>query len=81
MNEASHPGPATLGQLRASGYRPRGTKEELRNNLLDRLRSGATAFPGIVGFDDTVLPELEGAICWPATTWCCSASAARARPG
>ena len=62
MNEASHPGPATLGQLRASGYRPRGTKEELRNNLLDRLRSGATAFPGIVGFDDTVLPELEGAI-------------------
>ena len=62
MNEAAHPGPATLGQLRASGYRPRGTKEELRTNLLDRLRSGATAFPGIVGFDDTVLPELEGAI-------------------
>jgi magnesium chelatase subunit I len=62
MNEASHPGPATLGQLRASGYRPRGTKEELRTNLLARLRSGTTAFPGIVGFDDTVLPELEGAI-------------------
>jgi magnesium chelatase subunit I len=62
MNEAAHPGPATLGQLRASGYRPRGTKEELRTNLLDRLRSGVTAFPGIVGFDDTVLPELEGAI-------------------
>ena len=62
MNEAAHPGPATLGQLRASGYQPRGTKEELRTNLLDRLRSGATAFPGIVGFDDTVLPELEGAI-------------------
>ena len=62
MNEASHPGPATLGQLRASGYQPRSTKEELRANLLDRLRSGTTAFPGIVGFDDTVLPELEGAI-------------------
>ena len=62
MNEASHPGPATLGQLRASGYQPRGTKDELRANLLDRLRSGTTAFPGIVGFDDSVLPELEGAI-------------------
>ncbi len=62
MTEATHPGPATLGQLRAAGYVSKGTKEELRTNLLARLRSGETAFPGIVGFDDSVLPELEGAI-------------------
>ena len=67
MTEAPHPDPAapsttTLGQLRASGHLARGLKEELRQNLLSRLRSGQTAFPGIVGFDDSVLPELEGAI-------------------
>src|SRR6187549_3508418 len=59
----SHPDrPATLGQLRDTGYTTRTVKQEIRANLLDRLRSGTTAFPGIVGFDDTVLPELEGAI-------------------
>jgi len=54
--------PATLGQLRAAGYVKRSTKDEIRDNLLHRLRSGADAFPGIVGFDDTVLPELEAAL-------------------
>jgi len=58
MNQG-HPSPATLGQLRAAGYVARTTKEEIQANLLDRLRSGQTAFPGIVGFHDTVLPELE----------------------
>jgi magnesium chelatase subunit I len=62
MIEPSHPQPATVGQLRTHGYVSRGTKAELRANLLDRLRTGQTAFPGIVGFDDTVLPELESAI-------------------
>ncbi len=62
MNQAPHPEPATLGQLRTSGYEPRGTKDELRANLLSRLRSGEDAFPGMVGFDDTVLPELESAL-------------------
>ncbi len=56
------PAPTTLGELRASGYTTRGIKDELRSNLLVRLRAGETAFPGIVGFDDSVLPELEGAI-------------------
>ena len=37
-------------------------KAELRDNLVQRLRSGTTAFPGIVGFDETVLPELESAL-------------------
>ncbi len=54
--------PATLGQLRDSGYASRSVKAEIRANLLDRLRSGEPAFPGIVGFDDTVLPELESAL-------------------
>jgi len=62
MTAIAHPEPASVGQLRAAGYLTRGTKDELRDNLLVRLRSGADAFPGIVGFDDTVLPELESAL-------------------
>ena len=54
--------PATLGALKESGYRPRTVKQEIRANLLDRLRSGEPAFPGILGFEDTVLPQLEGAL-------------------
>ena len=54
--------PTTLGALRDTGYRSRSVKTEIRENLLDRLRSGETAFPGIVGFDDTVLPQLESAL-------------------
>jgi hypothetical protein len=62
MTQARHPSPATLGQLRATGYIARGVKTELQSNVLARLRAGQTAFPGIVGFDDTVLPELEAAL-------------------
>src|SRR3954453_22049641 len=54
--------PTTLGALRDTGYRSRSVKTEIRENLLARLRSGETAFPGIVGFDDTVLPQLESAL-------------------
>ena len=54
--------PSTLRDLRASGYVPRTVKEEIRANLLTALRAGADPFPGIVGFDDTVLPELESAL-------------------
>ena len=56
------PRPTTLGELRSSGYRHRSVKEEIRDSLLARLRAGEPAFPGIVGFDDTVLPELESAL-------------------
>src|SRR3954451_16225237 len=52
----------TLGALRAEGYRSRTVKEEIRDNLLAVLRDGGTAFPGIVGFDDTVVPLLESAL-------------------
>src|SRR3954463_5707959 len=54
--------PTTLGALRDTGYRSRSVKTEIRENLLSRLRSGDTAFPGIVGFEDTVLPQLESAL-------------------
>jgi magnesium chelatase subunit I len=56
------PGAATRGALRDSGYRSRTVKTELRENLLEHLRTGTSAFPGIVGFDDTVLPQLESAL-------------------
>ncbi|MCW2811056.1 MAG: hypothetical protein JWP61_1514 [Friedmanniella sp.] len=62
MTEAPRPELATLGQLRAAGYLHRATKGELRENLLARLRAGEDAFPGMVGFDDTVLPEVEAAL-------------------
>src|SRR5690625_3895738 len=54
--------PTTLGALRICGYRSRSTKEEIRDNLVRRLRSGEEAFPGIVGFADSVLPQLEAAL-------------------
>jgi magnesium chelatase subunit I len=62
--EASRP--ATLGQLRtevAGGRLPRrSVKDEIRANLIDRLQSGETLFPGIIGFDDTVVPQIVNAI-------------------
>jgi magnesium chelatase subunit I len=54
--------PATLGELRASGHVLRSVKAELRDNLLARMRDGKPRFPGVVGFDDTVLPDLERAL-------------------
>jgi len=53
---------STLCALRRDGYRSRTIKQELRENLLTKLRNQETAFPGIVGFDDTVLPQLESAL-------------------
>lgn len=53
---------ATLGELRDSGWQDRTVKEELRSNLMIRMRAGAQLFEGIVGFDQTVLPALERAI-------------------
>ena len=62
MVTASSPQCSTLGELRASGWTSQSVKAEVRANLLQHLRSGTSAFPGIVGFDDTVLPELERAL-------------------
>jgi magnesium chelatase subunit I len=54
--------PRTLGALRASGHTYRTVKEEIRANLLASLRTGGPRFPGIVGYDETVLPEVERAL-------------------
>jgi magnesium chelatase subunit I len=54
--------PRTLGELRASGHQLRSVKEEIRHNLLTLMREDAPRFEGIVGFDLTVLPELERAL-------------------
>jgi magnesium chelatase subunit I len=54
--------PRTLGELRASGYRVITVKEEMRRNLIRKLRAGETLFPGIIGYDETVLPQIENAI-------------------
>ncbi|HEX5148944.1 MAG TPA: sigma 54-interacting transcriptional regulator [Candidatus Limnocylindrales bacterium] len=52
----------TLGELRASDWRPRTVKEELRANLIARLASGGEVLPGVVGYDDSVVPAIENAI-------------------
>ena len=52
----------TLGGLRRSGYRVRPVREEMRANLIEALSTGANLFPGIQGFDETVIPQLENAI-------------------
>ena len=52
----------TLGELKESGYRPVSTKEEMRRNLLELIKGGQKRFPGIIGYDRTVLPQLENAI-------------------
>jgi magnesium chelatase subunit I len=52
----------TLGQLRQSGWKSRTVKEELRANLITRIRAGRTLFEGIHGYEHTVLPALERAI-------------------
>jgi len=52
----------TFGELKKSGYKPRSIKEELRENLIDRLKDNIPAFEGIFGYETTVIPELERAI-------------------
>src|SRR5512146_1599793 len=59
----SHPPEArTVGQLKATGYRPLSVKEELRKNVIAHLKNGGDLFPGIVGYRDSVIPQLVHAI-------------------
>ena len=58
----SHPRPATLGQLKETGYRPCSVKDELRRNVIRKLRAGEELFPGIVGYRDTVIPQIVNGI-------------------
>ncbi|MSY38905.1 MAG: magnesium chelatase, partial [Actinobacteria bacterium] len=54
--------PRTLSALVASGYQSRTVKQEMQANLLTRLREGVPSLPGIVGFEDTVIPQVERSI-------------------
>lgn len=54
--------PTTLGELKAARYSNRSVRDELRENLLLKLKSGEKLFPGISGFDDTVIPQLINAV-------------------
>jgi magnesium chelatase subunit I len=54
--------PSTIRELRDSGYAPRTVKQELRDNLIARIRRGEGLFPGIVGYEQTVVPQIENAV-------------------
>src|SRR6185295_6297166 len=52
----------SLGELKASGYRSRTVKEELRQNLIRKLETDEPLFEGIVGFEETVVPQVQNAL-------------------
>ena len=52
----------TLGELKQSGYQSRSVKDELRENLIAQLQEKEGGFEGIIGFEDTVIPDLQTAI-------------------
>jgi magnesium chelatase subunit I len=67
VNEANEPNssptrPRTLGELRAAGYETRPVREEMRENLITKIRKGEELFPGVIGYDTTVIPAIENAI-------------------
>src|SRR4051794_17029652 len=59
---SNSPRPATLQQLRASGWQSKTVKQEIRDNFLRMLDAGEPLFPGILGYDDTVIPEINLAL-------------------
>lgn len=54
--------PKTLGELRASGYRPLPIREEMRRNLISMIKAKKPIFNGIIGYDNTVIPQVENAV-------------------
>jgi magnesium chelatase subunit I len=68
--------PRTIGELRATGYKVLSVKEEMRKNLIQKIRDGEDLFPGIVGYEETVIPQIENAILWTGYHL-----SGRARPG
>src|SRR5687768_13430681 len=52
----------TLGDLKKSGYKPKSVKEELRDNLIRKLKNKEITFPHIVGYEETVIPDVERAL-------------------
>ena len=57
-----NPKPNTLGALREQGCQVIPVREEIRNNLISKIRSEEVVFPGIIGFEDTVIPQMENAL-------------------
>src|SRR6201986_2368368 len=57
-----HKNITTLGQLKKTAYKSRSVKDELRENLIAQLKKGGGGFEGIIGFEDTVIPDLQTAI-------------------
>src|SRR5438552_844405 len=58
----THPRAATVGQLKETGYKPCSVKDELRRNVIRKLKAGEELFPGIVGYRDTVIPQIINGI-------------------
>ncbi len=58
----THPSTATIGQLKETGYKPISVKDELRKNLIQKLKAGEELFPGILGYRDTVIPQIVNGI-------------------
>src|SRR5579885_1501817 len=54
--------PRTLGELRQSGYKVLSVREEMRKNLIEKIRKNEPLFPGIVGYEERVIPAIENAI-------------------
>jgi len=54
--------PRTIRELRESGYKVLSVKEEMRKNLIQKIRDGEELFPGIIGYEETVIPQIENAI-------------------
>ena len=59
---ASKPQVSTLGELKESNYKVVPVREELRNNLINKIKAEEEVFQGIIGFENTVIPQLENAL-------------------
>lgn len=58
----NHPNIATIGQLKANGYESKSIKQEIRDNLVRKIRDREETFPGILGYEDSVIPDTERAL-------------------
>ena len=62
MSTSTMTRPVTLAELRSSGWQSKTVKQEIHDNFVAKLQAGEDLYPGIVGYDDTVIPELNIAI-------------------
>src|ERR1700709_1963318 len=58
----NHPAVSTVGQLKKTGYRPASVKDELRRNLIAKLKNGEELFAGIIGYRESVIPQIVNGI-------------------